>query len=100
MSTEPRPQSAPSATRPLHGSPPVHSAAGPGGTTSTWPLKISERPSPALRVAAIAFLAGIVLFCARLYLLALGAPRGFGAITPAGGVALILGWLALAIAAA
>jgi uncharacterized membrane protein YgdD (TMEM256/DUF423 family) len=52
--------------------------------------------SPALRIAALAFCTGIVLFCGSLYLLALGAPRGFGAVTPIGGVALIAGWLALA----
>jgi uncharacterized membrane protein YgdD (TMEM256/DUF423 family) len=63
-------------------------------------LVARERPSRALRVAALAFVGGIVLFCGSLYLLALGAPRAFGAITPVGGVALILGWLALAIAAA
>jgi len=52
--------------------------------------------SVSLRTAAYAFVAGIVLFCGSLYLLALGAPRGIGAITPIGGVAFIVGWLALA----
>lgn len=52
--------------------------------------------STALRIASLAFCAGIVLFCGSLYLLALGAPRGFGAVTPFGGVTLIAGWLALA----
>lgn len=47
-------------------------------------------------VAAIAFVVGIVLFSGSLYALALGAPRWFGAITPLGGVAFIVGWLALA----
>jgi uncharacterized membrane protein YgdD (TMEM256/DUF423 family) len=55
------------------------------------------RASLALRVAAVSFAVGIVLFCGSLYLLALGAPRGFGAITPLGGVAFIIGWLALAL---
>ena len=50
----------------------------------------------ALRIASFAFCAGIVLFCGSLYLLVLGAPRGFGAVTPFGGVAFIAGWLALA----
>lgn len=49
-----------------------------------------------LRAAAIGFAAGIVLFCASLYALALGAPMGFGVVTPIGGVAWIVGWLALA----
>jgi uncharacterized membrane protein YgdD (TMEM256/DUF423 family) len=44
--------------------------------------------------------AGIAVFSGTLYLLALGAPRWVGAITPIGGVAFILGWLALAVAAA
>ena len=61
--------------------------------TSLWMRAASSR---ALRVASLAFCAGIVLFCGSLYLLALGAPRGFGAVTPFGGVALIAGWLALA----
>lgn len=50
----------------------------------------------ALRVAATAFTLGIALFCGSLYPLALGAPRGLGAITPLGGVAFMVGWGALA----
>ena len=50
----------------------------------------------ALAVAAVAFVAGIVLFSGSLCALALGAPRAVGIITPFGGVALIAGWLALA----
>jgi uncharacterized membrane protein YgdD (TMEM256/DUF423 family) len=53
--------------------------------------------SVVLRVAAVSFAVGVVLFCGSLYLLALGGPRGFGAITPLGGVAFIVGWLALAV---
>ena len=40
--------------------------------------------------------AGILLFSGSLYALALGAPRFLGAVTPFGGLAFILGWLALA----
>jgi uncharacterized membrane protein YgdD (TMEM256/DUF423 family) len=40
--------------------------------------------------------AGIVLFSGSLYALALGAPRGLGVVTPFGGVAFILGWIAFA----
>jgi uncharacterized membrane protein YgdD (TMEM256/DUF423 family) len=50
----------------------------------------------ALAVAAIAFVAGIVLFSGSLCALALGAPRGVGIITPFGGLSFIAGWLALA----
>ena len=43
-------------------------------------------------------LPGIALFSGSLYALALGAPRLVGVLTPFGGVALIAGWLCLAIA--
>lgn len=45
---------------------------------------------------AALFLAGGLVFAGTLYLMALGAPRWFGAITPLGGAALIAGWLWLA----
>jgi len=57
----------------------------------------SHRATTSLRAAAIAFVAGIVLFSGSLYALALGAPRWIGAITPVGGVAFVVGWIALAI---
>ena len=52
----------------------------------------------ARRVAITAFAIGIVIFCGSLYALALGAPRWFGAITPLGGVAFIVGWIVLGFA--
>ena len=42
------------------------------------------------------FVAGTVLFSGSLYLLAVTGFRALGAITPVGGLAFILGWLALA----
>ena len=48
-----------------------------------------------LQVSASLFLAGIVLFCGSLYLLALGGPSWLGPITPIGGLAFIGGWSAL-----
>lgn len=45
------------------------------------------------RVPAWLFVAGAMLFAGTLYLMALGMPRWLGAITPIGGMALILGWL-------
>jgi len=51
------------------------------------------------KTAGWLFIAGVLVFSGSLYALALGAPRPFGIVTPIGGVALILGWLALAIAA-
>lgn len=45
------------------------------------------------RLVAMCFVGGIVLFCGSLYLLALGAPRTVGLLTPCGGLALIAGWV-------
>jgi uncharacterized membrane protein YgdD (TMEM256/DUF423 family) len=45
------------------------------------------------------FLAGGILFPGALYALALGGPLWFGAVAPLGGLAFIVGWLSLAIAA-
>jgi len=44
-------------------------------------------------------LVGLILFSGSLYTLAITGIRWLGAITPVGGVALILSWLFLAIAA-
>jgi len=52
--------------------------------------------SPAINVAGWLFVAGIFLFSGSLYALCLTGIRGLGAITPIGGVALIVAWLALA----
>jgi uncharacterized membrane protein YgdD (TMEM256/DUF423 family) len=60
-------------------------------------LLARDGASTCLRIAAIAFVAGIVLFCGSLYALALGGPRIVGVITPFGGVAFVVGWIALAI---
>nr|WP_199047091.1 DUF423 domain-containing protein [Dyella sp. ASV24] len=51
----------------------------------------------AARVAIVAYVIGIVVFSGSLYALALGAPRWFGAITPVGGLAFIVGWIALGV---
>ena len=42
------------------------------------------------------FVSGGAVFAGTLYLMALGAPRWFGAITPVGGALMIAGWLWLA----
>lgn len=49
------------------------------------------------RLATVAFAVGIALFCGSLYALALGAPRWVGIITPAGGLAFVVGWVALGL---
>ncbi len=46
--------------------------------------------------AGYAFVVGIVIFCGSLYALAFGSPRWFGAITPIGGLAFMIGWGLLA----
>ena len=53
----------------------------------------------ALAVAGWSFLIGTVLFSGSLYALATTGERRLGAITPLGGLAFLVGWLALALAA-
>lgn len=55
--------------------------------------------TPALLTSGIAFTCGIVLFSGSLYLLSLTGMRWPGPITPVGGLAFMLGWTALFIAA-
>ncbi len=51
----------------------------------------------ALNVTGYMIISGVLLFSGSLYILALSGKKYFGAITPIGGVALILGWSWLAI---
>ena len=51
------------------------------------------------KAAGWLFITGVLVFSGSLYALALGAPRMLGMITPVGGLTLILGWLAFAVAA-
>lgn len=52
---------------------------------------------PFRRAAWWAFVAGIAVFSGTLYILAATGVRWLGAITPIGGVALLVGWLLLAV---
>ncbi len=52
-----------------------------------------------IQVAGWLFVAGVLVFSGSLYLLVLTGQRWLGAVTPLGGVALLAGWLALALAA-
>lgn len=52
-----------------------------------------------LRVAATAMLIGVILFAGSLYALALTKITILGAITPIGGVSMLIGWIALFMAA-
>lgn len=54
--------------------------------------------SLALKVSGWGMLVGMLVFSGSLYLLALSGTRWLGAITPIGGVALLVAWLALAVA--
>ena len=58
------------------------------------------RPTDAVvRIAGWLFILGIVLFSGSLYALSLTGLRKLGLITPIGGLAFLLGWLSLALAA-
>jgi uncharacterized membrane protein YgdD (TMEM256/DUF423 family) len=57
-------------------------------------------PGPAVALAALLFFVGILLFSGSLYLLSLTGVRWLGAVTPLGGTAWLIGWGALAWAAA
>jgi uncharacterized membrane protein YgdD (TMEM256/DUF423 family) len=55
--------------------------------------------SPLVGWAGWMFVFGICIFSGSLYILALTGARGWGAVTPIGGVAFLAGWLLLTIAA-
>ncbi|TSA35170.1 MAG: DUF423 domain-containing protein [Opitutales bacterium] len=54
----------------------------PGGRLASWPVHCWGW--------------GSIIFSGTLYAMALGAPRWLGAITPLGGLLLIVGWVLLA----
>jgi uncharacterized membrane protein YgdD (TMEM256/DUF423 family) len=56
-------------------------------------------PGATVHAAGWLFIVGIVIFCGTVYALAFGSPRWFGAITPIGGLSLIIAWALLAWAA-
>lgn len=57
---------------------------------------LSERKgAKGLQIAGFAFTAGNLLFPGSLYLLALVGERWLGAVTPVGGLAYLVGWVAL-----
>jgi uncharacterized membrane protein YgdD (TMEM256/DUF423 family) len=60
-------------------------------------LATPGRRGALLRVAALAFAVGIALFSGTLVAMALGGPRTLGAVTPLGGLGLLVGWAALAV---
>lgn len=63
-------------------------------------LKLPANPAQkSVLWAACAWIIGIFLFSGSLYGLALGGPRILGPITPLGGVAFLVGWTGVIVAA-
>lgn len=62
-------------------------------------ITLVKPSSPLLRAAGWAFVIGIALFSGSLYLLSVTGIKKLGAITPIGGLLLLIGWLCLASAA-
>lgn len=60
--------------------------------------RVQESPT-FFAVAGWAFIAGTIIFSGSLYALSLTDIKWLGAITPLGGVAYIVGWICLAVAA-
>lgn len=59
----------------------------------------SQTQHGATSVAGWSFIAGILLFSGSLYVLAISGVRWLGAITPLGGLAFLVGWVACIVAA-
>jgi uncharacterized membrane protein YgdD (TMEM256/DUF423 family) len=59
--------------------------------------RFSSDGSTWLTASGWLFFGGSILFSGSLYLLALSGASWLGAITPLGGIAFLIGWLALAI---
>ena len=59
----------------------------------------SRWPDTYVSIAGYLFVAGILIFSGSLYVLAVTGIRWLGAITPIGGVCLIVGWGLLAVGA-
>ena len=63
-------------------------------------MLLGSRPSKSLRVAAWSLLAGLGIFSGSLYVLTFSNHnwRWLGAVVPVGGVLMVVGWMALALA--
>ncbi len=62
-------------------------------------LALLQREHPAhsgLQIVSHLFVAGLVLFCGSLYVLALTGARWLGMVTPVGGVLFLAAWLQMA----
>lgn len=63
-------------------------------------LALERWPTSPLVAAGWSFVFGSVVFSGSLYVLAWSGQRGWGAVTPIGGLAFLLGWALVAWAAA
>ena len=57
-----------------------------------------RHPRRALTVSGSDLLIGVIIFSGSLYALSLSGVRTWGAVTPIGGVSLMIGWFSLAVA--
>jgi uncharacterized membrane protein YgdD (TMEM256/DUF423 family) len=62
-------------------------------------LRMGSANGPWLTVAGWGFISGVVLFSGSLYLISLAGLKVLGPVTPLGGLAFLIGWGSLAIAA-
>lgn len=62
-------------------------------------LLIARKPSRALRAAGVCLLLGTLVFSGSLYVLVLTGITKLGAITPIGGLLLMVGWILIAVGA-
>jgi uncharacterized membrane protein YgdD (TMEM256/DUF423 family) len=58
-------------------------------------LLLARADAPPARIAGGAFVVGVFLFSGSLYAMTLTGVRAFGAVTPFGGLAFLVGWGAL-----
>jgi uncharacterized membrane protein YgdD (TMEM256/DUF423 family) len=65
----------------------------------SWAVTQWSEQIKLLAVGGWLFLAGTILFSGSLYVLVLSGIRWLGAITPLGGVAFVVGWVCLMMAA-
>ena len=66
--------------------------------TGVWCLRAGPAALFLAQLAAVAFMAGILLFSGSIYLIAFAGVR-LGPTAPAGGIALMVGWVLLALSA-
>ncbi len=57
---------------------------------------VGRWPGTLLHWSGYLFIVGTIIFSGSLYVLSISTVRGWGAVTPIGGVALMAGWLCLA----